>query len=468
MTPPTTRRPNVIWIIADQMRAQATGYAGDPNVHTPHLDRLAAEGHTFTQAVSGAPLCCPFRGALVTGRYPHNSGVPTHQSPMPADIHTIAHDLRAAGYRTCWAGKWHLDGNRADLPRETHNDRDARSRFIPPERRGGFEGWWAYENNNRPFDVLIHTDAGNVPSGVPTLAAADGMEQFRLPGYETDALTDIVLSWVRGHAADPFFAVLSVQPPHNPYTAPAENMAHYTPAQMRLRPNVPSIPRVEEQARRDLAGYYAAIERLDWNVGRLRATLDQLGIADNTYLFFFSDHGDMHGSHGQWRKTNPWEESIRIPLIGGGPSREHQASARPDHPINHVDIAPTTLGLCGVTPPSSMEGTDYSSLITRDPRTAPPTGAPTLPDSAYIGLPIPTGHGDSLDRPWRGVVTRDGWKYVSLEHQPYMLFNLSDDPYELANHAHNPRFRAERRRFQERLAQWIDSTGDTFLLPPNT
>src|SRR5688572_14195410 len=154
-------------------------------------------------------------------------------------------------------------------------------------------------------------------------------------------------------------------------------MAHYTPGQVQLRPNVPGIPRVQEQARRDLAGYYAAIERLDWNVGRIRAALDQLGLADNTYLFFFSDHGDMHGSHGQWRKTNPWEESIRIPFIVGGPSREHQASARPDYPINHVDIAPTTLGLCGLTPPSSMEGTDYAPLITRPLRPGSPAQTPT-------------------------------------------------------------------------------------------
>ena len=87
------------------------------------------------------------------------------------------------------------------------------------------------------------------------------------------------------------------------------------------------------------------------------------------------------------------------------------------------------------------------------------------PDSAYIGLPVPTGHGDSLDRPWRGVVTRDGWKYVCVEQQPLMLFNLVDDPYELANHAHNPRYRADRHRLQDRLTRWIAGTGDTFALP---
>ena len=86
------------------------------------------------------------------------------------------------------------------------------------------------------------------------------------------------------------------------------------------------------------------------------ALLDELGIADDTYLVLFSDHGDMHGSHGQWRKTSPWEESLRIPFLIGGPSREHQNSFRTDAPINHVDIAPTTLGLCGLEPPSEIDG----------------------------------------------------------------------------------------------------------------
>ncbi|HEV2124611.1 MAG TPA: sulfatase [Chloroflexota bacterium] len=451
------RRPNVIWIMADQMRAHATGYAGDPNVHTPNLDRLAAEGFVFTNAVAGTPLCCPFRGAMVTGRYPHNSGVPGHRYPMPAETRTIAHEFRDAGYRTCYIGKWHLDGDRPELG--LVDERSARTRVIPPERRGGFQDWWAYENNNRPFDCLIHTDYSGK------------MRQFRLPGYETDCLTDILISWLgdrsgaaeqQGAEYEPFFAVLSVQPPHNPYTAPEETMARYTPGQMQLRANVPPIPAVQEQARRDLAGYYAAIERLDWNIGRLRRTLDEMGIAGETYLVFFSDHGDMHGSHGQWRKTAPWEEAIRIPFIIGGPSREHQQSYRTSMPINHVDIAPTTLGLCGLEPPRSMEGTNYAPALQRN-ATGP--GETDLPDSAYISLPVPTGHGDSIDREWRGVVTRDGWKYACLEGQPWLLFDLNEDPYELVNLVHNSRHRNKRKQLHGRLARWIEETGDSFRLP---
>ena len=450
---------NVIWIVADQMRAQATGYAGDPNARTPNLDRLAAEGTNFTRAVSGSPLCSPFRGALMTGRYPHDNGVTGNRYPLDEHTRTVAHAFNDAGYRTCYVGKWHLDGDRPGVEPAWNSDQ---TQLIPPERRGGFQDWWAYENRNRPFDCHLHTDEDRVPAGLPVVAKADGMARFRVPGYETDGLTDIFLDWLGEHAADPFFAVLSVQPPHNPYTAPAEEMARHVPGQIRLRPNVPDIPQVTERARRDLAGYHAAIERLDHNVGRLRTALDELGLTDSTYLVFLSDHGDLHGSHGQWRKTAPWEESIRIPFLIGGPTREHQNANRQDVPVNHVDIAPTTLGLCGLPVPAEMAGTDFSRLVTPDGYRPPTWDGP--PDSAYLSLPVAPGHPQSVDRPWRGIVTRDNWKYASFEGHPWLLFNLDEDPYELVNLAHDPAYHAVRSALHERLREWITRTGDTFEL----
>ncbi|MBN2390653.1 MAG: sulfatase [Anaerolineae bacterium] len=445
-------RPNVIWIFGDQHRAQATGYMGDPNVHTPNLDRLAVEGLAFTRAVSGFPLCCPFRGSMLTGRYPHHC-VPGHEYQMPPDQPTLATVFNEAGYRTSYFGKWHLDG---------FHERKGRAglHIIPPERRGDFEEWIGYENNNSQWDCWVHGGAG------------DDAFQYRLPGYETDALTDLFIDFLDARGAEqleahytdlvarPFFAVLSVQPPHDPYVAPAEWMTHHTPGTVTLRPNVPNVPRVVEQARRELAGYYAQIENLDWNLGRIREALARNGLAENTHIIIFSDHGDMHGSHGQFRKTSPWEEAIRIPfIIGGHTPRYANKGGSVTAPLNHVDIAPTTLGLCGIDAPAWMEGTDYSGYRIRDREVA------HEPDSAYLQLVIPTMHGDSVDRPWRGVVTRDGWKYVVLEGQPWLMFNLNEDPYEQVNLAHNTRFVRERRALHARLAQWVAETGDAFALP---
>jgi arylsulfatase A-like enzyme len=127
--------------------------------------------------------------------------------------------------------------------------------------------------------------------------------------------------------------------------------------------------------------------------------------------------------------------------------------------VNHVDIGPTSLGLCGLKKPSWMVGHDYSDhrLKVSELRSDP--------DSAYIQLPVPTGHWDSSDRSWRGLVTRDGWKYVCLTGTPWLLFNLNEDPYEQANLVHNSRYAQQRKKLNERLKQWVAETGDSFTLP---
>ena len=446
--PGESGRPNVIWLFADQHRAQALGCNGDPNARTPNLDNLSTMGVNFTAAVSGFPLCCPFRGSLLTSRYPHHC-VPGNEYPLPPGQQTIAAPLKEAGYQTAYFGKWHLDG---------FHEREGRAamHIVPPERRGGFDVWAAYENNNSQWDSWVHGGAGK-----------DAFH-YRLPGYETDELANLLIRYIKqrgeeakGGQAKPFFAVLSVQPPHNPYVAPPEFMGRYNGGRLQLRPNVPPIAAVLDRTRRDLAGYYAMIENWDWNVGRIRAALDQAELAFNTHLMVFSDHGDMQGSHGEEHKRLPYEESLRIPFIIGGEqpgSYGERRAGRVAPPINHVDIAPTTLGLCGIQKPKWMEGWDYSHYRIRKEA---PAGEP---DSAFLQCIFP-GAGQNLSKPYRGLVTKDGWKYACFENSSWLMFNLNDDPYELFNLAHHPRYRAPRRQLIARLRQWIAGTGDKFAAP---
>ncbi len=441
------KKKNIIWVFGDQHRAQALSCNGDPNVNTPNIDRMAMEGVNFNKAVCGVPLCCPFRGSLLTSKYPHQC-VPGHEYQLPPEMPTIANAFKEHNYDTAYFGKWHLDG---------FKESEGRAAFhhIPKERRGGFDTWIGYDNNNSQYDCWVHGHKKE-----------EDVELYRLPTYETDSLTDLLIDYIKdqgekqknGKEAN-FFASLSVQPPHNPYTAPAEYMEKHNPNTLKLRPNVPDIKSMKEERLPELAGYYAMIENLDWNVGRVREALKDAGLDFDTTIVFFSDHGDMHGSHGQRLKTNPYEESIRIPFIVSGPPTGYDHKiGKSDVLINHVDIAPTSLGLCGIEKPEWMDGTDYSSHYLSNIKNI------EAPDSVYLQSVIPAGHRFSIDRPWRGIISNDGWKYVCLENQIWLMFDLNEDPYEQMNLAFNLEYAEKRQQLHRRLKKWIEDTEDVFEL----
>ncbi|MFW5980762.1 MAG: sulfatase [Halanaerobiaceae bacterium] len=450
------RKANVIWVFGDQHRAQALGYRGDPHVRTPNIDNMARNGMRFDCAVAGSPWCSPFRGALLTGKYPHKNGVYKTPSPLDPSLPTIAEPFKEEGYHTAWVGKWHLDGS------NTH------THYVPPEHRGGFDYWMGYENNNNQEETFIYGTENETPQ--------------RLTGYETDSLTDVMIEHLTEHVQNtdkgngeyqPFFAALSVQPPHNPNVPPTDTDGsrkyYHNPDDIKLRPNVPEADWYKNRAKMDLAGYYGMIENLDMNIGRLRMALKELGIDRETYIIFFSDHGDCLGSHGEWGKSTPWEESIKIPFIistvGG---RYHMQTGQTDAVINHVDIAPTTLGLCGIDQPEWMVGHDYSYRCIKE-------GRPEYksidgknkeePDSAYLQQIPRKFHTYTVNKRWRGVLTRDGWKYVCMSGRDWLLFNLNEDPYEMANLCHNIAFQEEKERCHQLLKEWIERTGDDFSLP---
>jgi arylsulfatase A-like enzyme len=447
----TKDRPNLLWLFGDQHRHQATGYAGDPNLHTPNIDHLSLTGFTSERgAVSGYPLCCPFRGSLLSGVYPHHC-VPVHEAPFPAGMKTIAHPFNEAGYDTAWFGKWHVDG--CDESRE-------RAAFwvVPPERRGGFQEWVGYENNNSQFDTWVHGGRGETRG------------PWKLEGFETDALTNLLIDYLerRTNQPDqPFFAALSVQPPHWPMQCPPE-FVKFRPGEAATRPNLPPGSAAEHGFHLSAPGYYGMIENWDWNVGRILAALRRLDLAQNTHIVFFADHGDMLGSHGRFGKVLPYEESIRVPFImggadffynglvsGTGPTQGGAGHPHGDILINHVDIAPTSLGLCGLAKPDWMEGYDFSFVRRRE-------SAPNdIPDCALLQA-IEAREQSPC---YRGIVTRDGEKYACTASGPWLLFDLRDDPFEMNNLAQVPSKSPQLRRLHRRLAEKLREVGDPFPLP---
>lgn len=450
-------RPNVIWFLGDQLRAQAARSVGpnaDPNVHTPNLEKLAAEGMDFVNAVSGYPLCCPFRGSLLTSKYPHQC-VAGHEVPLPPDLDTVVDPFRETGYKTAYFGKWHLDG---------YKERDGNpvTHKVPREHRAGFDTWIAYENNNLPDHCRVHGHDEDEER------AFELLEKF-----ETNALTDRLIKYAEQRAQDgqPFFAVLSVQPPHDPYEPTRPMLESWQRRQgekpLKLRKNVLDYPGVKERVHRELPGYYALIENLDENLGKLVDALKDFKLWGNTHVIFFSDHGDMHGSHGCFGKTRPWEESIRIPFVVGGAAALAVQHGKCKAVLNHVDVAPTTLGLCGIKPPASMRGYDYSHHRIRG--RAPP--AQPEPTAALLQLVQPTGYADSAEVAWRGIVTTTHWKYVVKGNAkegglPWLLFELNEDRYELNNLVDRPAYRGKLKDLHERLRQKLREEGDDYVLQP--
>jgi arylsulfatase A-like enzyme len=450
----SSSRPNLIWLFGDQHRFHATGFAGDRNLYTPNIDDLALTGFTPTRGgVAGNSLCCPFRGSLLTGLYPHHC-IPVHEAAMPKGQRTVAHAFGEADYHTAWIGKWHVDGFRESEGRAAFH-------VVPPERRGGFHKWIGYENNNSQFDCWVH--GGEDEDRAP----------WKLEGFDTDALTDLFIAHLeeRAEVPDrPFFAALSVQPPHWPMQCPAEYRT-LRPDEVTLRPNVPLGGMAERGARLGAPGYCGMIENWDYNIGRVVTALRRLGLSNNTHIVFFADHGEMLGSHGRFGKVLPYEESIRTPLILGGADffynglrSEHAVTMGGPPPpgldvvINHADIAPTSLGLCGIPVPDWMEGFDYSFLRRGEPE---PDG---VPDGTLLQAIEPREQSPA----YRGMVTRDGWKYCCTAEGPWLLFDLNNDPYEMNNLALVPRHRPDLLKLHQRLSALLVALGDSFALPSNS
>ncbi len=413
-------RPNVVFLLTDQWRLQDLGYAGNAQVQTPNIDRLAGESTNFTHAISGWPLCSPWRASLLTGQYPLTHGVFTNDLPIGSDPVGMGDAFKRAGYDTACIGKWHANGQ-------------GRTSYIPPERRLGFDY----------FKVLECTHDYNRSE----YYAGDDDEKRVWDGYDVFAQADDAMAYIRDRASEnPFMLLLSWGPPHNPYdTAPEAFRELYQPEEIALHPNVPAD--WEERAREWIAGYYAHCSALDKSVGDILAALDEAGIADETIVVFASDHGDMLGSQGQQRKQRPWEESIRVPFLVRVPG---QGAGKTDALLNAHDILPTLLGLCGVEIPDTVDGKDFSIVLDGGPD---PSGGAALIASFY---PLWEAGGG---REYRGVRTRRHTYTRTLEG-PWHLYDNDDDPYQLTNLVDDPAHSELRSDLERTLQRLLDEQGD--------
>ena len=434
-----TRRPNILFIMADQLAPQVLPAYGHPLVQTPHLDRLAEEGVVFENAYCNFPLCAPARFSMLSGRLPSRIGAFDNAVELPASTPTFHHYLRLAGYRTCLAGKMHFVG-----PDQLHGYEERVTTDVypadflwTPDWRLDDETWieW-YHDMSRVLDAGPHRRSVNI-------------------AYDDEAEFEAV-RWLHEHADGgddrPFALTVSFISPHDPYLAPPRWWERYRGVEI-VPPRVADIPLEERDphSRRHwfLTGrhraevrepdvlrmrraYYALTSYIDAKVGKLLEALDEIGAADNTLVVFTSDHGDSLGERGLFFKMSFFEWSVRVPLIVYAPFAFAPRRVRAN--VSHLDLFPTLLEAAGdgAAPElaAPIDGRSLASLASGVSGAS--GGAGDWPDLVCAEYTA-----EGVCAPLL-MVRKGPYKLIASPGDPPMLFDLDTDPHELEDLAERP------------------------------
>lgn len=402
---PVSTRPNVVIVMADDQGFGDTSYNGHTELKTPNLDSLAAAGLRMDRFYTAHFNCSPTRASVMTGRHPGRMATFSPGSPIRAQELTVAKVLQSAGYATGHFGKWHLNGKNGDKDTKTPPGRAVLADDPLSPGKMGFDEWISADNF---FDL----DPVLGRQGVPEKFHGDG----------SDIVTDEALKFIRKQAAagKSFLTVVWFGNPHSPHEAlPADKEAYK------------GLSEADQN-------YYGEIAAIDRNVGKLRAALKELKVADNTLLWYNSDNGGINGpkSTGFLRgsKGNLWEGGLRVPGIVEWPARIPKPFTT-QAPCSTLDIYPTVLEATGVKAEKQIQPLDGVSLI---PLFEHKTDARTKPIPFWAHAGDPKAHAALLDWPYKlhtnPVAGRGKGKkqdnVAEGEVRPIMLFDVSKDPKE--------------------------------------
>jgi arylsulfatase A-like enzyme len=424
------QKPNIVYILTDQWRASAFGYAGDPNVQTPNIDQLAKESVNFTNAVTVNPVCTPHRAALQTGRFPTTTGMFLNDLYLPKEELCMAEIFKSEGYNTAYIGKWHLDGH-------------GRLNNVTPERRQGYDYWKALECSH---------NYNNMPYYDNTSA-----EIKYWNGYSPFAISKDAQSYIADQALNnnPFLLFVSIATPHFPHaSAPQEFKDIYTESEIILPPNIPI--EMQERARKELVGYYAHCTATDMAIGELIGEIKKLGIWKNTIVVFTADHGEMMGSQGirPMAKQVAWDESVTIPFLVKYLQTE-QAGSVVNAPLTTPDILPSLLGLSNIKIPPSIEGEDLSDLI-KSPN--PDT------DRAALFMNVCPFTQEHIYEEYRGIRTKQ-YSYVRTLNGPSMMYDHREDPYQMNNLFEKKEYSKIQKYLDRKLRSALKNIGEEDFKP---
>lgn len=363
-------------IYTDQHRADALGAAGNSEIHTPNLDRLAQSGTRFTNHFVQHPLCMPSRASTLSGQYPATLGITSMGVPIPESTELISHMLARAGYRCANIGKLHALPHANRDHRATHPDYGFHHLQISEEPGVYPDAYTAWLDRVAP-GVSAKINMGLPPARATWNQLMDGTDSAEprddyldiVPWSLGDGLThtafvaDATIDFVRRQQrAGPFFCIAGFFAPHAPYTVPAAFLEAHPVETLSL----PAFSADEEaqrltnprfsdvNLRRVKQGYYGAVCEVDHHVGRILDALESLGLTDETVVVFTSDHGEWLGDHLRYAKGTPVDDSVlHVPLVWSGPGIEPTTVASV---VEAVDIVPTICALAGVQAPLSLQG----------------------------------------------------------------------------------------------------------------
>ena len=450
----SSKRPNLVFVFPDQFRVQALGFMKQDPVITPNLDRFAVESRYFTNAVSNRPLCSPYRGMLLTGRWPHSTGITTNcNSSVPNNYLrqsecTLTDVLADNDYSVGYIGKWHLDTPQG-VPRAPHWRGSVWDSYTPPgPQRHGVDFWYSYGTDSRHLEP--HYWIGDASEDEKTV----------VDEYSPEHESKVAVEYIKNTGGKyrnknkPFTLFVAMNPPHPRYQDVPDKYREYykgkTPDELLNRGNV---EKGHEKSRKNVADYFAAVTAVDMAFGKILQALDEAGLKENTIVVFSADHGEMMGSHGRMQKVVPYEESFRIPLIIRWPGKI--PTGPDDLHINVPDYMPTLLSLVGLKEhiPSQVEGTDCSAALLG--------GEMTRPESTFY-LCDTDLHDKDIDVK-RGVRTgRYTFVVELLEDGSFekILYDNHNDPYQMTSVAdENPEIVA---RLSMELKNWLTKTRDPY------
>ena len=430
-------QPDIILVMSDEHAPQVSSVYGHPRVRSPAMDRLAAQGMTFDAAYCASPICVPSRMAFLSARLPSRTGVWDNGSPLPSDVPTLAHALRAAGYETVLIGKMH---------------------FIGPDQSHGFEtrlvddsrvcGTWIESNDwDDPAAPRPKARERVLRAGAGTTAHTDTDEEVLAAALDLLARrgqSDRAGDAPHGRARRPLFLCIGFNAPHFPLIAPA-HFEDYWPAAVeppRIGPDAPEAQHPfhrrlrshfdlnglsRDEVLRARAAYLALVTWMDGMLGRVLDAVDAMAPrpgAPPPFVAYASDHGEMAGERGLWWKNCFFEEAARVPLICRWPGRIAPGS-RNGAPVTLIDFALTLAEIAGADRVGAArdylaqaDGQGFADLLAGAP------GAGRVAISEYCA--------HAAGRPIR-MIRRGRWKYVHYHDEPAELYDLEADPGERIN-----------------------------------